>query len=126
MAEDKKSGMIEINEEFLQKVYAEAAKIPSGKVSTYGKLAELAGYQRASREVGIAMSRVPEGSNLPCHRVVNKNGTLAPGNIFGGQEKQKAMLAEEGVTFRVDGTINMERHMWPGEFVGEQMSLFDL
>lgn len=118
------TNMIEIDEEFLEKVYAEVAKIPFGKISTYGTIAELAGYPRASREVGIAMSRVPGNSNLPCHRVVNKNGTLAPDYVFGSQEQQRNLLLEESITFLPDGTINIAKHMWPKDEQEEQMELF--
>lgn len=117
--------MIEIDKGFLKKVYAEVERIPVGKVCTYGKIAELAGYPRASREVGIAMSRVPQGSKLPCHRVVNKNGTLAPDYAFGSQEKQRNLLLSEGVTFFPNGEINIEKHMWPKDSSEEQLTLFD-
>lgn len=118
------AGMIDIDDRFMEKVYAQVAGIPFGKVSTYGKIGELAGYPNTAREVGVAMSRVPEKSGLPCHRVVNKNGTLAPSHAFGSKEKQREMLLREGVTFREDGLIRMERHMWPDESGGEQLSLF--
>lgn len=117
--------MIEIDEIFLEKVYTEVAKIPSGKVSTYGKIAELAGYKGASREVGVAMSNAPGGRNLPCHRVVNKYGALAPDFAFGSQERQRELLMAEGITFSADGAINVEKHMWPAEAYWEQLSLFE-
>lgn len=118
------SGMIELNEAFFEKLYHQVSKIPAGKVSTYGKIAELAGYPKASREAGIALSRVPEGSTLPCHRVVNRNGTLAPDYVFGSREQQMELLLSEGITFTSDRRINMERHIWPDDPQGEQMSLF--
>lgn len=117
-------GMMEIDDTFIEKVYEQVAKIPYGKISTYGKIGELAGYPGAAREVGIAMSRIPEKSGLPAHRVVNKNGTLAPGHAFGGKEKQREMLLREGITFREDGLIHTEKHMWPDDSGGEQLSLF--
>lgn len=126
MAQTNWDSMIEIDQAFLEKVYAEVAKIPAGKVSTYGKIAELAGYPKASREVGIAMSRVPGESGLPCHRVVNKKGTLAPGYVFGSQERQRELLLVEGVTFLPDNSIDLEKHMWPECLKNEQLSLFEM
>lgn len=117
-------GMIEIDDTFMEKVYEQVARIPFGKISTYGKIGELAGYPNTAREVGVAMSRVPEKNGLPCHRVVNKNGTLAPSHAFGSKEKQKELLLGEGITFREDGLIRVEKHMWPDESGGEQLSLF--
>ncbi|QQO07801.1 MGMT family protein [Breznakiella homolactica] len=126
MVEDRSnSGLMEMDETFLLRVYDQVAGIPSGKVCTYGKIAELAGYPGASREVGSAMSRVKEGSGLPCHRVVNKKGTLAPDYAFGGQEAQRALLETEGVGFLPDGAIDIKKHLWPEE-PGDGQLAFDL
>lgn len=122
MQDTKHEGMIPIDAEFYERVYAQVGKIPAGKVCTYGKIAEMAGYPKASREVGVAMSRVPNGSNLPCHRVVNKNGTLAPEYAFGGQEQQKKLLQGEGVTFYDDGSIEMEKYAWPDDAPVRQLT----
>lgn len=117
--------MLEMDETFVQRVYAQVAAVPFGRVATYGKIAELAGYPRASREVGVVLGRVPDKSPLPCHRIVNKNGTLAPSHAFGSQARQRAMLADEGVTFLPDGTIDIPRHLWPDDPQGRQVSLFE-
>lgn len=88
------------------------SKVPEGKVVTYGQIAMMLGSPNASRIVGYAMSGAPSGRNLPCHRVVNKEGKMAPGNIFGGQENQRYMLEKEGVTFTKNGRIDMKKHIW--------------
>lgn len=111
----KPSGMIEMNEPFYQRVYEQVRRVPEGKVCTYGTIAKLAGYPRAAREVGLAMSRVQREWNLPCHRIVNAKGTLAPAHAFGGKENQRRLLESEGVTFLDDGTIDMKRHWWPAD-----------
>ena len=67
---------------FYQTIYQLTAKIPAGAVATYGQLAFLAGSPRASRIVGGAMARAPEG--LPCHRVIYGDGRLSPPDVFGG------------------------------------------
>ncbi len=66
--------------EFYAAVYRLTALIPRGQAATYGQLAFLAGHPRASRIVGQAMARAPEG--LPCHRVVYRDGRLSPSDIF--------------------------------------------
>lgn len=124
MNRSARDGMMEIDDAFVERVYEQVAQIPFGKITTYGKIGELAGYPDAAREVGVAMSRVPEKSDLPCHRVVNKNGTLAPSHAFGGKEKQRELLLREGITFREDGLIHVAKHMWPDDSGGEQLSLF--
>ncbi|MBT9775312.1 methylated-DNA--[protein]-cysteine S-methyltransferase [Clostridium sp. MCC353] len=110
----------EIDSAFVNRVYGIVAEIPRGKVASYGQIAEKAGDPQAARDVGYIMSQVPPGSALPCHRVVNRTGTLAPDYVFGGKKRQRAMLEAEGITFLQDGRINMERHQW-GEY--EQLML---
>lgn len=108
---------------FAEQVYEAVARIPCGKVATYGQIAALVGDPLAGREVGHIMSYAPSGRNLPCHRVVNRTGVLAPDYAFGGQEKQRALLEAEGVTFLADGRIDMELHLW-GKY--EQFNIFDM
>lgn len=105
---------------FVESVHAAVATVPWGKVATYGQIAAMAGDPDAAREVGHIMSAVSAGLGLPCHRIVNRAGTLSPEYAFGGQERQRAMLEAEGITFSAKGRINMDRHVW-GE--DEQLSL---
>ncbi|WP_241963587.1 MGMT family protein [Gordonibacter sp. 28C] len=107
------SGMIEMDDLFFERVYEQVRRVPAGSVCTYGTIAELAGYPKASREVGLAMSRVQRGWDLPCHRIVNAKGTLAPTYAFGGKRVQRRLLEDEGVAFADDETIDMARHRWP-------------
>lgn len=97
---------------FERAVHQIVATIPVGKVATYGQVAEMAGMPGAAQEVGHIMSRVKAEQNLPCHRVVNKAGTMSPEFVFGGQERQRALLEEEGVLFAGNGHIDMVRHQW--------------
>lgn len=61
---------------FAEQVYEAVARIPRGKVATYGQIAAQVGDTLAGREVGHIMSCAPSGRNLPCHRVVNRTGAL--------------------------------------------------
>jgi methylated-DNA-protein-cysteine methyltransferase-like protein len=97
---------------FRSKIYDIVAQIPEGKVATYGQIAALSGNPRAARAVGWEMHRAPGHLNLPCHRVVNKAGILAPDYVFGGADLQREMLEQEGITFTEDGRIDMVRHLW--------------
>lgn len=97
---------------FNTRVYEIAALIPRGKVATYGQIAMMLGYPRGGIMVGRAMSKAPAHLRLPCHRVVNRTGRLAPPEVFGSEDVQRAMLEAEGITFRPDGTIDMARHIW--------------
>lgn len=99
---------------FFAEVYRIVAQIPAGKVATYGQIAAWLGAPRGARTVGWAMWECPPELGLPCHRVVNRSGAMAPDHVFGGAERQRAMLAAEGVTFTPDGRVDMSRHMVTG------------
>lgn len=91
--------------------YTIVRQIPPGKVATYGQIARLAGMPRCARTVGYAMAGCTDPS-VPCHRVVDRFGgtkacfdTFAPGT-------QRALLEAEGVTFRLDGTVDLAQCLW--------------
>ena len=67
-------------------VYEIVKRIPRGKVATYGQIAAISGSPKASRAVGYALHFNPTPGVIPCHRVVNRNGGLAPAFAFGGIE----------------------------------------
>ena len=93
------------------KVYEAVSKIPKGKVSTYGAIARLIG-SRDVRKIGWALHANPDSAKTPCHRVVNKEGRLAPGYAFGGAGEQKKKLEEEGVPFKSENQVDLERALW--------------
>lgn len=97
---------------FYKRIYELVSQIPEGKVATYGQLAAMAGSPLASRAVGQAVKNTPPYLDIPCHRVVNKSGDMAPGYVFGGKEKQRLLLKKEGVVFLKDGRINMKESLW--------------
>ena len=100
--------------DFTRKIYESVKRIPEGSVASYGQIAFLAGKPRAARAVGFALHRNPEPGVIPCHRVVFKDGSVAPGFAFGGPEIQRAMLENEGVIFTEDGRVDMEKCCWDG------------
>lgn len=98
---------MEKKKSFYERVYEIVAKIPEGYVMTYGQIAEAIGSPRGARIVGCAMSKAPTDRDLPCHRVVNRYGTMAPTFVFGGAEYQEMLLKSEGITFLEDGSIDL-------------------
>lgn len=64
---------------------------------TYGQVAKALGT-RDARRVGHAL-HANKNINIPCHRVVMKDGSMAPGYAFGGPEIQKEKLLNERVVF---------------------------
>ncbi|QIB68741.1 MGMT family protein [Aminipila butyrica] len=100
------------NATFYEAIYEIVAEIPAGSVATYGQIAWMAGSPKAPRMVGYAMSHVPAGANLPCHRVVNRLGEMAPYHVFGGETFQRQLLEQEGVSFLENGRIDMKKCQW--------------
>jgi methylated-DNA-protein-cysteine methyltransferase-like protein len=92
---------------FYSAVYEAVKRIPKGKVTNYGTIAALAGRPRSSRLVGWALHVNPDPNNIPCHRVVMRDGSLAPAFAFGGLEIQRMLLEKEGVGFTEDGKVDM-------------------
>lgn len=90
-------------------IYKEVMKIPVGRVATYGQIAALAGNPKWSRVVGYALHKNPAFGTIPCHRVVNRKGRLAPAFAVGGAKIQAQMLQKEGVTV-VDGYVDLEKY----------------
>lgn len=102
-------------ENFFEKVYAAVRNIPFGMVATYGQIAVLCGNPHASRAVGYALHVNPLPGIIPCHRVVNSEGRLAPGFAFGGPHVQGEMLKKEGVAvFQKDGLyyVDINKYRW--------------
>ena len=72
------------NEGFFESCYDVVRQVPEGRVTTYGQVAALLGNPRRARFVGFAMHSSPGmAAGVPCHRVVFKDGSLAPGFAFG-------------------------------------------
>ena len=80
-----------------KRIYEAVKRIPKGKVATYGKVAEMAGNKKMSRAVGNALHKNPDPENIPCFRVVNSKGELAPEFAFGGVDEQRKLLEAEGI-----------------------------
>lgn len=102
-----------------ERIYTVVRQIPRGKVATYGMVAQLAGNPRWARVVGYALHSNPEPGIIPCHRVVNRFGGLAPAFAFGGENRQRALLAQEGVGFNADGNVLLEQYLWNGLTEGD-------
>lgn len=94
---------------FSERIYEAVKLIPCGRVMSYGQVARLAGNPRGARAVGFALHRNPQPGVIPCHRVVFRDGSLAPGFAFGGPDEQRRLLEAEGVGFTEDGRVDMEK-----------------
>ena len=93
-------------------IYDIVRQIPRGKVATYGQIAAMAGNPRLSRVVGYALHVNPDPEGIPCFRVVNREGRVSPAFAFGGENMQIRLLEEEGVVFKSEGYVDLEKHLW--------------
>jgi methylated-DNA-protein-cysteine methyltransferase related protein len=93
-------------------IYAVVARIPAGRVATYGQVARLAGIPGKARLVGYALSVLTD-KTIPWHRVINARGEVSPragGNP--ADELQRLRLESEGVEFDAHGRIPLARFQW--------------
>lgn len=96
---------------FSARVYWVVRQIPKGKVVTYGKIAAKLGKPKAARAVGNALHVNPYKS-VPCHRVVNREGRLAPNYGFKGWQEQRRRLKAEGAEFKDGMHVDLRKHQW--------------
>ncbi len=80
-----------------QRIWQAVGQIPKGKVASYGQIASLAGLPGAARLVGNVLRKLPDGSQLPWHRVINSQGKLSLPVTSPSFKEQKQRLIAEGV-----------------------------
>jgi len=89
---------------FFESVYELVARIPRGRVATYGQLAALISTPRAARAVGWALRALPPDTKLPWQRVVNGKGVLTiSSNPLFLQTDQAERLKADGVEVSKEG-----------------------
>ena len=85
--------------------------IPYGKVCTYGQIADIAGNNRAARQVTRILHIYGKKENLPWHRVINKSGKISLKQNQ-GYERQYQLLKNEGILFTVEDKIDLKKYLW--------------
>jgi methylated-DNA-protein-cysteine methyltransferase-like protein len=95
----------------MRRIWETIAEIPRGCVANYGQVAEIAGIPRGARQVGYALRHVPEGMDLPWHRVIQASGRSAFKPDSPAFQRQRDRLADEGVAM-LGGKVDMSRYRW--------------
>lgn len=116
---------------FNERVWETVKKIPKGKVMTYGEIARILGNPRLARQVGWAL-HANGLADVPCHRVVDRNGRIAPNyggpslksfgapsksrfagrsGAFDGWGEQKRRLEAEGVKFVDEMHVDLSKYL---------------
>ena len=96
--------------DYRERVYRIVRSIPSGRVMSYGQLAEILGEGYTPRTVGFVMHGSDDGT--PWHRVINAHGACSTGRIALPSDKQQRMLEAEGVEFNERGRCDLQRYLW--------------
>lgn len=115
---------------YRERVFEIVRRIPSGRVMTYGQLAEILGEGYTARTVGFVMHSADQ--TVPWQRVINAQGACSTGRVVVPPDLQQRMLVSEGVVFNEKGRCDLSHYRWTppeceaGGEVGdkEQPSLF--
>ena len=93
-------------------IYQMVSNVPEGKVASYGQIARLIGRPRNARQVGYALAALPEGHEVPWHRIVNSKGEISARSKAGYEDYQRILLEEEGVEFSPAQRVYLKQFLW--------------
>jgi methylated-DNA-protein-cysteine methyltransferase-like protein len=101
------------NIDWIEKIYEIVRKIPKGKVTSYGAIADAIGARTTARMVGWAMNASHTAKpKVPAHRVVNRNGLLTGRHHFASPTLMQELLESEKIEIKDNQIINFENHFW--------------
>lgn len=94
-------------------IYSRVKEIPLGRVATYGQIAALVSMGLPARIVGYALNGLPDGSDIPWHRVINRNGEISYSPSRNQHDSlQRQLLEQEGIVFTAPGRIDLDKYLW--------------
>ena len=108
-----------MEETFAHRVYRVVRAVPAGRIVSYGGVAAILGHPRSARGVGTALRNLPDDSDVPWWRVVNRNAEISIRGTPHGHIVQRRLLEKEGVKFDRKGRASWEKYGWDGETGGE-------
>lgn len=103
------------NFDFFNQVYAVVKLIPKGRVTSYGAIAKYLSTAKSARMVGWAMNVAHSHSDVPAHRVVNRNGMLTGKHHFSSPTQMEQLLLDEGIQVNDDKIVGFEKVFWDPE-----------
>ncbi len=110
---DELNGAIVVNRRNVKDTYVRiwrtVARIPKGNVASYGSVARASGFPLQPRLAGYALHNLPDGLDIPWHRVINAAGKISLPGKRG--EEQERILRSEGIQFD-RGRVDMKRYQW--------------
>ena len=93
-----------------ERILAAIKRIPRGRVSTYGAVADVAGLPRRARLVGTVLRTT--SARVPWQRVINASGRISFPVGSEAHTRQRKLLEREGVIF-AGGRVDLQRYGWP-------------
>ena len=96
---------------YYQRVFEITRKIPFGRVTTYGAIADYLALGSA-RMVGWALNKSFTSEGVPAHRVVNRKGELSGRVHFPAPGMMQALLENEGVKVENHKVQNFKKLLW--------------
>lgn len=100
---------------YRERVFEIVRRIPSGRVMTYGQIAEILGDDYTPRTVGYVMNAADE--DVPWQRVINSQGGCSTGHVVLPPDLQQRILQDEGVKFNDKGRCDLKIYRWQPEDV---------
>jgi methylated-DNA-protein-cysteine methyltransferase-like protein len=100
------------NKDFFQDVYDVVRLIPSGRVTSYGAIANYLGSKQGARMVGWAMNASHVLPDIPAHRVVNRVGLLSGKHHFDGPNAMEQRLQAEGIQIVQNQIQDFQKVFW--------------
>jgi len=95
----------------MHRIWETIAEIPKGSVTSYGQIADIAGIPRGARQVGYALRHLPDGHDIPWHRVLQVSGRIAFEKGSSSYKEQGKRLMMEGVAVMA-GKVDMNKYRW--------------
>lgn len=100
---------------FYEEVYRASRMIPPGRVTTYGTIAAMTGRPMAARAVGYALRALPDGTDVPWHRVINAQGRISLKARHPHEtDLQRQLLEREGIVFDAEDRVDLHAYGWAG------------
>jgi len=101
-------------------IYTIVKEIPIGRVATYGQIAEIVSQGLPARIVGYALHGLPEGTDVPWHRVINSQGKISFAVSRNEHDSlQQKILEQEGILFTQSGKINLKKYLWSPDLLNK-------
>ncbi len=98
---------------FFEDVWDVARRIPKGRVTSYGAIANYLGTKMSARMVGWAMNAAGYATpKVPAHRVVNRNGMLSGKMHFATPDLMQQLLEKEKTEVKEDKVVRFNELFW--------------